>query len=269
MVSEIHYNPAPGGAEFIELMNVSAQSVDLGGVKLTTAVDFTFPPGTKLAAGQRIVVVENITEFNAVYGPGLPVAGAYVNKLNNAGESLIVLDANGAEIWRIDFAPIAPWPAGANGFGPSLTLINPHARPASNNAGNWRLSSVSGGTPGTGDATAFSGNPLGDMDHDGLNAFLEYGLGTSDTEGTSGPASVVLTQDSSALTVTHPRNLQADDVLLSPEVSTDLIHWDTVTYPFQISSETPNGDGTSTVVWHTIDPITEPKIYVRIRAASR
>ena len=269
VVSEIHYYPVPGGAEFIELMNVSAQPVDLGGVKLAAAVDFTFPPGSKLEAGQRILVVENVTEFNAAYGPGLPMAGAYVNKLNNGGESLIVQDANGAEIWRIDFAPVAPWPAGANGSGPSLTLVNPQVSPASNNAGNWRLSSVSGGTPGTGDATAFSGNPLGDMDHDGLTAFLEYGLGTSDTNGTSGPGSVTLSQDPMALTVTHGRNLQADDVLLYPEVSTDLVHWDVVTYPFQISSETPNGDGTSTVVWRTVDPVREPTIYVRVKAASR
>ena len=269
VVSEIHYHPASGGVEFLELMNVSGQTIDLGGVRLTTAVDFTFALGTKLGAGQRVLITEDAGLFNTVYGPGLPVAGAYTGKLSNGGERLLVLAADGTQISRIDFSDALPWPKGADGFGPSLTLLQPQALPPANLASSWRLSASVGGTPGTGDATVFAGNPLADADHDGLNAFLEYALGTSDLRGDSGPHAVSLSNNGGYLEITCPRNLRADDVLLSPEFSADLQHWDTTSQPFQISAETFNPDGTSTVTWRSLNAVESARACVRIRAASR
>ena len=53
VISELHYNPAgEDDAEFIELMNTSGVTIDLSGVRFTTGLDFTFPAGTTLAAGE-------------------------------------------------------------------------------------------------------------------------------------------------------------------------------------------------------------------------
>ena len=58
VVSEMHYNP-PGSAdtgEFVEIMNVAAQTIDLTGVRFDSGIRFSFHPGTTLEAGERAVV---------------------------------------------------------------------------------------------------------------------------------------------------------------------------------------------------------------------
>ena len=56
-ITEVMYNPLPGGYEFIEVQNTSASiTLDLAGVKFTQGVDFTFPSAT-LAPGAFLVVV--------------------------------------------------------------------------------------------------------------------------------------------------------------------------------------------------------------------
>ena len=67
--------------EFLELMNVSDQPIELGGVELVRVsafdgmqgVDFTFADQT-LAPGQRVVVVEDVDAFRARFGNGVPIA---------------------------------------------------------------------------------------------------------------------------------------------------------------------------------------------------
>ena len=52
VISEIMYAPAPRldgrDLEFIELYNPQPWFYDLGGYRLTGAIEFTFPPGTQL-----------------------------------------------------------------------------------------------------------------------------------------------------------------------------------------------------------------------------
>ena len=60
VVSEIMYHPAGpnGDAEYVELMNISdTKTLEIGGVKFTEGIDFTFPAGTMLAPGARILVI--------------------------------------------------------------------------------------------------------------------------------------------------------------------------------------------------------------------
>jgi len=69
VINEIHYNPAPGGVEFVELHSVHDEPVDLGGFEL--AGIHTFAAGTVIEPGGYVVVTKDLTQFTAIY-PGVP-----------------------------------------------------------------------------------------------------------------------------------------------------------------------------------------------------
>ena len=258
VVSELHYHPAAGGYEFIEFMNVGTASIDLGGVVLSNAVGFTFPDGTKLAPGERIIV----TEIGAVVPGGIRTAGTYTGNLGNGGETLVVTADNATEILTLTWADAAPWPVEADGLGYSLTLIRPTTRPAPSVAANWRISTTIGGTPGTTDATTFTGTANADADKDGLTAFLEYVLGTSDTAHT--PSPLTATRIGNDLQVGITTSTTAEDATLAPEYSTTMSGW----LPFAAPTKTtaPAGVGKITTTWLLPAPVGAEKFFVRFKA---
>jgi hypothetical protein len=225
VISEIHYNPdGQDEAEFIELMNTSVGAIDLSGVRFTAGLDFTFAAGTTLAAGGRIVVVRDAAAFTALHGGGLNVAGVFLSltNLDNGGERLVLVAADGGTIADFIYEDDAPWPNDADGRGYSLTLINPAAHPDYSNPLHWRASALLHGTPGTGDATVFTGDPGADADRDGLTARMEYALGTSDSDG---GGAVPLWWNAPDGTVSFRRSAMADDAVPLLEASTDLTAW--------------------------------------------
>ena len=67
--------------EFIEVMNVGSEPIDLAGVQLSGSdpdpldrLNFTFAP-TPLSPNERVVVVRNVEAFASRYGTGLNLAG--------------------------------------------------------------------------------------------------------------------------------------------------------------------------------------------------
>lgn len=141
-ISEIHYHPAePGdGLEYLELQNISDQeSIHLDGLSFTAGITFTFPEGTTLAPGERLLVVENRTAFEAAYGPGLPVAGEYARRLSNGGETIAL-----GEFLSVSYEDRLPWSELADGSGRSLVFTGGDP----NDPARWRASAVEGGTPG-------------------------------------------------------------------------------------------------------------------------
>ncbi|MEX0585836.1 MAG: CotH kinase family protein, partial [Pirellulales bacterium] len=153
-VDELMYHPAgDADAEFVELVNVGAVAIELGGVQLAGAVDFVFPAGS-LAPGERVVVVRDLLEFEALYGTNIRVAGAYAGALDNAGETLTVLDAAGGVIQTFTYDDTGiTWHASTDGLGPSLVILDPHGNAANWSAGeHWRPSRENGGSPGTADS---------------------------------------------------------------------------------------------------------------------
>ena len=142
VISEIHYNPAAAGeAEYIELTNPGGAALDLSGYSFSKGLTFTFPDGTLLQPGAYLVVASSpATPNNA---PALVwTAGA----LDNAGETIELIDVVSNEIDRVSYKPAAPWPATPDGGGVSLALIHPrwdNALPES-----WYASAAPGGTPG-------------------------------------------------------------------------------------------------------------------------
>jgi hypothetical protein len=152
-ISEIMYHPLDPNTEFIELTNIGATAIDLNLVQFTDGVEFTFP-SIELAPAQYILVVQDIAAFEARYGRGLPVAGAYAGRLNNAGEHLELQDAAGKTIHSFTFKN--SWYNATDGQGYSLTVKEPVATDpnALGQKSVWRPSTMPGGSPGLDDTDA-------------------------------------------------------------------------------------------------------------------
>ncbi|MBX3396859.1 MAG: lamin tail domain-containing protein [Phycisphaerae bacterium] len=155
VINEIMYKPTSGdSAEFVELYNPSAtESVDLSGWRLD-GLALTIHPGTVILPGGYALFVKHDPTFRTHYGAGKYVAAQYSGNLSDSGERIALIDRNGNEVDVVEYESISPWPAGANGGGASLELID--ASRDNNRVGNWAASLVAGGTPGAANSTAGS-----------------------------------------------------------------------------------------------------------------
>ncbi len=159
VINEIHYNPATrqgndADFEFLELHNLSAEDVSLEGFHFTAGIEQTFRTGDVLPAGAYLVLARNAASY-----PGSVqwTSGSLVN----TGELLKLVDATGATVDSVVYGVAAPWPAAANGDGPSLELKDPsldNALPES-----WQASAISGGTPGLANSQPDSGQAVPDI----------------------------------------------------------------------------------------------------------
>jgi hypothetical protein len=176
VISEIMYHPPDvngednSGDEFIELQNISANTVPLfdpstptNTWRLTSAVDYAFPRNVTLAAGARLLVVAfdpvddeaALAAFRALYGvpENIPIYGPFTGKLDNSDETIELLKPDAPELtevpWirveRIHYRDDVPWPPGADGIGPSLQRLAPTAY--GNDPASWVAAAP---TPGTG-----------------------------------------------------------------------------------------------------------------------
>lgn len=149
-LSEIMYHPKlPAGntnnLEFVELFNAGAIFQEMTGWKLTGGIEFSFPAGFKLEAGQFVVIAADPATLQTATGIS-GVLGPFTGALNNAGDRVQLRDGIGAVKLDVEFSPEAPWPVAADGAGPSLVLTAPSYGEASPRA--WSASSLIGGSPG-------------------------------------------------------------------------------------------------------------------------
>lgn len=163
-ITEINYNPheanlTPGlgeldvnndDFEFLELQNVSTETIDLAGVQFmevpvgtnNEGIVFAFGQQT-LAPGEYVLVVEDQAAFDSRYGLGKNIAGEYSGRLANGGETLTLLAADDTVIQQ--FAYNDNWEFRTDGAGSSLVVIDTNE--SYNSASNWRASTSFGGTP--------------------------------------------------------------------------------------------------------------------------
>jgi hypothetical protein len=121
--------------------------VDLGGWYFD-GIEFVFPLGTFLGAGDRLVLGNNDGAnglFAAQY-PGVAVRGYFAGSLDNSGERIALIDAMGRTVTSVTYDDVAPWPTTPDGGGYSLEIIDPNGDPDS--AVNWKASNALKGTPG-------------------------------------------------------------------------------------------------------------------------
>lgn len=182
--------------EYLEFVNISGAAINLSGAFFSQGLVYTFPGGTTLAAGARLILAADPAAFALRYpGTAATVVGPYQDDLDNGGERLELVDAVGEVI--LDFEYKDGWYPDTDGSGRALVLRD--TATAYNDFGNavsWATSSSTLGTPGAAE-TAFANSyygwdnfhfteaeredlavsgPTVDSDGDGRPNFLEYAL---------------------------------------------------------------------------------------------
>ncbi len=148
-INEIMYHPAGDpNAEYVELTNVGAETINLNLVRFTKGIEYTFP-NFELPPGGYCLLVKDVVAFETRYVGELPVVGEYAGSLNNAGERIELLDAAGGVIQSFEYED--DWFDLTDGSGFSLTLRAPQA-PNLNSGSAWRPSACAGGSPGEDDS---------------------------------------------------------------------------------------------------------------------
>ncbi len=155
-ISEFNYNPSDfvADAEYIEFLNTGTTTLDLSGVSVTEgpSTPFVFPAGTMLAAGERILIVQDLTAFSNAY-PSVPTAkivGTYSGKLSNSGENIRVEESGGEVILQVSYGDSNPWHFATDGDGATLQLANEFGTSLLEIGKHysWRPSYAINGTPG-------------------------------------------------------------------------------------------------------------------------
>lgn len=213
VIAELNYHPPDPSSmevaarimdaesfEFIRLANISSNAIELAGLRFVFGISFDFnSSGIRYLAPERsVLLVKNRAAFQQRYGYGCDtlIAGEYEGNLSNGGERLQLLNAADGVIRDFVYGDSPPWPAGADGGGPTLMLRLPLSNPDHGLAGNWTASAVPGGAPS---GVSFNqsyvqwrmlfwpapvyddsiSGPWGDPDADGLVNLLEYAFGLS------------------------------------------------------------------------------------------
>ncbi len=227
VISEIHYNPGDeqdGDSEFIELMNISAQSINLSGVSFIEGIAFSFDDQASLAPGERMVLISDQVAFEAAFGNAIAVGGIYTSRLANNGERVTLSAADGSIIQTIRYNDKDPWPAIADGGGYSLVLVAPTGASNPELPQNWRSSKAPGGTPGSSDSNPFLGSTSREL--------LEYATGSTEAGQFEFVENIAIFE--------YQRMHGADDAVVVVEVSADLQTWTTDGVTFLSQSNMPN-----------------------------
>ena len=125
VINEIHYDPSlkTDTAEFVELFNRSAESVDLSGWALDDAIEYTFPEHLSIGPGEYLVLAQNPETVQRFWAQ--PSFGPYRGKLSSQGERLVLRDRNAKVVDEVDYKLGFPWPTVGDAPGPSIGLIHP------------------------------------------------------------------------------------------------------------------------------------------------
>ena len=179
VISEIMYRPDTESGdtydndeyEYIELRNITGSAVPLQehdalmGIdvpwKFTEGIDYTFPLGTIVPAGGRIVVAKNLEAYAERYGSSAGIFGPFVDSgLSNSGEAVDLSKPGDQEdderyyirVDRVKYSDGShpdgeipdPWPTAPDGDGDSLDRIDDFAY--GNDYINWQAATPSPGS---------------------------------------------------------------------------------------------------------------------------
>ena len=258
-ISEIMYHPEPNGdAEFIELVNIASTNVTLYGEfqgepwQIVDGFDFVFPdnPKVTMIPGERIVLVRNLTAFNATYTapPGTQVFQWTSGSLNNDGEKLEIampgdidesLERQYIRVDRVNFNDADLWPIEADGLGKSLTRLNDTTY--GNDVANWIAADPTPGAAYVPPLVGFAkwadehslpanlSGPLDDSDGDGIVNLLEYVLDLSPSTIEEPPQPEMTRQgDTYEITLTVAADLEGVVIELLGCSSLDTPDWQPV-----------------------------------------
>lgn len=237
-ITEIHFAPLEGKRfEFIELINIGPDPLDLTGVRFTNGVEAELTGS--LAPGELGLVVSNPSYF-----PALKILGVFSGALNNGGEQLTLRDAAGENILSFDYE--GEWFAAVRNSGYSLDLRDEIADWSTwEDRLSWATSSEVGGSPGVLNPSPYSNDydswihsfftvgeledplvsgPMADANGDGYSNLMHYALGVDPEVVLSGSfAEIVIEND--IISLQFDRLMKTPDLNLTVQISTDLLDW--------------------------------------------
>jgi hypothetical protein len=125
VISELHFHPsdAQGSAEFIEIANITPQSVDLGDWQVTGAGRTAIPKGTALAAGATMVLCKHRPTLERIGGAALQTTLPIEGKLKNSGETVRIEDPQGRVADEVTYDNDQAEAKAADGTGSSLHRV--------------------------------------------------------------------------------------------------------------------------------------------------
>jgi hypothetical protein len=175
--SEIMYNPTNAEASYVEIFNRSDWAFDISGWRVN-GLEYSFYQGAVVGPRQYVVLAKNRVAFSAAYGGAAPL-DQFDGGLDNGGETLtlerpvVVLSTNGTSVTtnvvyvainQVRYDDDPPWPAGPDGAGPALQLLDVHQdnRRVSNwtDQEDWRYITYTGTIQGTNAASGGGTNFL-------------------------------------------------------------------------------------------------------------
>jgi hypothetical protein len=167
-ITEILYHPLDGDGvdgseyEFVELKNIGPAPINLSQAHFVDGITYTFPSGTIIDPNNFIVLASNRQEFNNRYR-FLPF-GEYSGQLDNGGERITLLNAEGDTIITVRYDDKAPWPESPDILGYSLVTKEVNPTGDLNDPSNWRASYAIHGSPGRDDLASTSvGMPTAEL----------------------------------------------------------------------------------------------------------
>ena len=145
-MSELMYHPPDPNAEFIELVNVGTDPIDLNRVHFGDGIRFSFST-LELQPGDLTLVVRDRAAFEDLYGSDAAIAGEYEGSLSNRGERVSLNDAVGQIIQAFEYSD--DWYPETDGDGFSLVVVEPaQGDPTLSDRTAWRPSNERMGSPG-------------------------------------------------------------------------------------------------------------------------
>lgn len=126
VITEIMYQGAAPGGEYVEFLNTSTNTTfDLSNWKVN-GLGYTFPPGASIAPKSYRVLAANAGVYAATYGATAPPFDIFPGNLQQDGETLTLVKTNVTDliIDRVRYGTGLPWPAAANLPGTSLQLVD-------------------------------------------------------------------------------------------------------------------------------------------------
>jgi hypothetical protein len=149
VVTEINYHSTdtfdPG--DWIELY--ALEQTDLSDWSLRDEQEshlFTIPEGVELSQYECLVLASDYSAFHSLFPRVSPVLGDIGFNFGNDGDQVRVYDPAGVLVDSVSYDDCLPWPPQADGYGPTLQLIDP--RYPNESPQNWRASLELYGNPG-------------------------------------------------------------------------------------------------------------------------
>ena len=169
VINEINYKDAIDfeTKDWIELYNKAGSSIDVSNWVFKDDDDlheFIIPNGTVMQSDSYLVLVQSLTDFQALYPDVSPVIGSFEFGLAGGGELIRLFDDNENLVDFVEYDDVDPWPTGPDGNGPTLELISPDYD--NNIASSWGASIPPDGVHGTpGDINSVSLLGIGDFNN--------------------------------------------------------------------------------------------------------